>query len=226
MHRLFNRWRAGAVCWIASALLLPVQVLVAQRWPGGYSITENAISDLGVTYCGPFVDGNALVRDVCSPWHLVFNAGVIASGILMVIGAFFLHGWWTGRSGRAGTILMALAGACVIVVGFTPWNLSPDLHDGAAFSQALAQWFAMLLLARAAGPGHFRLLAVVTVVISISGFVSFLAALQGMPVPLLGFGIAERISFDSLTLWTAVAGIVVLASEGRSAEEPPTGSAT
>ena len=49
-----NRHRIGAVAWVATMLLCPVQLAVALRWPRGYSITGNAISDLGVTTCGEF----------------------------------------------------------------------------------------------------------------------------------------------------------------------------
>lgn len=216
---MVDRRRAGAVAWIASALLIPVQVVVALQWPDGYSVAGNAISDLGITGCGPFSDGGSQPREVCSPWHPLFNAAVIASGALIALGAVLLHGRWSGRSGRAGTILMTLAGLCVVVVGFAPWDLHPELHDGAALGQAVVQWLAMILLAVAAGRGLFRGLTIATVAVSIVGLVAFLFALDGAELPGLSFGIAERLSFDTLTLWTAFAGVAVLAGRAGSARD-------
>lgn len=208
---MINRRRAGAIVWIATVIFLPIQVVVAMRWPKGYSLDKNAISDLGVTTCGAIIDGNAPAREACSPWHLTFNLGLIASGILIIVGAVLLHGWWRGRMGRAGTMLMAIAGTCVVVVGLIPWDLNPKLHDTAATGQALAQWLAMALLAVTSTSRIFRRLTIATGIVSIIGFVTFLAALEGARVPLIGMGGAERLSFDSLTLWTFGAGAAVLA---------------
>ena len=205
-----DRWRAGAVAWIASGVLFPVQLVVAVQWPDGYSVVSNAISDLGVTTCGQFSEHGHQVREVCSPWHPVFNAGMIVSGFLIAIGAVLLHGRWEGALGRGGTVLMAFGGLLVAGVGFAPWDTQPGWHDSAAFGQAVAQWVAMCLLAVSAGPGWFRRLTTGTVVVSLVGFVAFLAALEGGEVPGLGFGLAERLSFDTLALWTVLVGVALL----------------
>lgn len=215
-----NRYRAGAVAWMASAVLFPVQLLVALRWPQGYSMTDNAISDLGVTICGQFSEQGKQVRDVCSPWHPLFNAGMVASGVLIMIGAVLLHGWWDSRAGRAGTILMALTGLLVAIVGLAPWDTHPDVHDGAALGQAVAQWLAMGLLAMVAGPGHFRRLTIVALVVSLVGFAAFVAALEGTEVPWLGFGGTERFSFDILSIWTILVGATLLMGRGLRDQAP------
>lgn len=209
-----QRWRIGAALWVASALLLPVQLIVALQWPDGYSVTGNAISDLGVTVCGPFTEGG-VVREVCSPWHVGFNAGMVVSGVLTALGAVLLHGCWSRRTGRVATILMAAVGVCVVAVGFAPWDRHPALHDGAAAAQALLQWAAMILLAVAAGRSVFRWVTIAAVAVSILGFAAFLLALDGAAVPGLSFGIAERLSFDTLTVWTAAVGVAVLVGRGR-----------
>ena len=208
-----QRWRIGAALWVASAVLLPIQLVVAVQWPQGYSVTANAISDLGVTVCRLFTEGGQ-PREVCSPGFAVFNIGMVVSGVLTALGAVLLHGRWSNRSGRAGTILMAVVGVCVVVVGFAPWDLQPGLHDSAAAVQALAQWVAMILLAVSAGRGLFRGLTIATVIISVIGFAAFLLALDGAAIPGLSFGIAERLSFDTLTVWTVAVGVAVLAGRG------------
>lgn len=205
-----DRYRAGAAAWVASAVLIPVQLIVALRWPQGYSLTDNAISDLGVTACGQFSEQGEQVRDVCSPWYPLFNIGMVLCGALVVIGGLLLHGWWNSGSGRAGTILMALSGFFVSIVGLAPWDTHPGVHDVAALGQAVAQWLAMALLAVAAGPGLFRVLSTLALVVSMAGFAGFLAALEGTEVPLLGFGGVERVSFDTLTVWTVLVGTALL----------------
>lgn len=219
-----NRRRTGAAAWVASALLLPAQLLVAARWPEGYSVTANAISDLGVTGCGVYSEQGQQVRDVCSPWHPVFNVAMVASGALIAMGAVLLHGWWGGRSGRSGTALLAVGGLLVAVVGLAPWDIHPGLHDGAALGQAVAQWLAMGLLAAAAGPGAFRRLTLGTAVVSVVGFLAFVAALEGAEVPVVGFGGAERLSFDTLTVWTALVGATLLRSRAAAGVAPSTGA--
>lgn len=215
--------RAGAAAWLASAVILPVQVVVALRWPEGYSLTHNAMSDLGVTSCGQFSEQGQQVRQVCSPWHSLFNAGMVVGGALIATGAVLLHGWWEGRSGRAGTVLMVLCGLLVALAGLAPWDLRPDLHDTAALGQGLAQWLAMVLIAVAAGPGRFRRLTVGAVLVSLAGFAAFVAALEGNALPVLGFGIAERLSFDILALWPVLVGAAILLGHplrGRAADTP------
>lgn len=211
-----GRHRAGAAAWALSAVILPIQALVALGWPNGYSLTRNTISDLGVTVCGEYSEHGQQVREVCSPGHQLFNVGVIASGTLILIGAVLLHGYWARRTGRTGTVLMAIVGAFVIAVGLCPWDASPGLHDGFALLQAAAQWVAMMLIAIAAGTGPFRKVTVAVAILSAASFALFVAALDGHEVPWIGLGGAERLSFDSITLWTALVGVAVLVRVGRA----------
>lgn len=110
---------------------------------------------------------------------------------------------------------MMVVGVSVIAVGLSPWDLYPSFHDGFALLQAAAQWVAMILIAVCAGRGPFRKLTSLALVISVAGFVAFMAALEGLEVPWVGLGGAERLSFDTLTIWTALTGIVLLKARGR-----------
>lgn len=212
-----DRKRAGAVAWVASAVVFPAQLAAALAWPDGYSLRGNAISDLGVTVCGPVTGEGSGPRDVCSPWHAVFNGGMIASGLLIAVGAVLLFGHWRTLSGRAGMVAMAVTGLFVAAVGMVPWDRDPGAHDAAATSQAVSQWVAMGLLAAAAGAGVFRRLTLLALAASVAGFVMFLAALDGAGIPVLGFGGSERLAFDVLALWTALAGAALLARPGHRA---------
>lgn len=206
-----KRHLAGAIAWILSAILIPAQIIVALMWPRGYSLTGNTISDLGVTACAQYAESGQHLREVCSPGFQLFNISMIISGALIVLGALLLHGWWNRRSGRVGTICLAIAGAAVAVVGLAPWDLYPEFHDAFATAQAILQWSAMLLLAIAAGPGAFRRVTVAAAVVSVAGFLLFVSALEGAQIPVLGLGGSERLSFDTLTVWNMCVGIAILA---------------
>lgn len=206
-----KRHQAGAIAWILSAILIPAQIIVALMWPRGYSLTGNTISDLGVTTCGQYAESGQHLREVCSPGFQLFNISMIISGVLILLGALLLHGWWNTRTGRAGTICLAIAGAAVAAVGLAPWDLYPEIHDSFATAQAVLQWSAMLLLAIAAGPGWFRRVTVAATLVSVVGFLLFISALDGAQIPVLGLGGSERLSFDILTAWTMCVGFAVLA---------------
>lgn len=209
-----RRFRIGAVSLIASALVLLIQLVVALRWPDGYSITDNAISDLGVTACGAFSEHGRLVRDVCSPWHRAFNIGMIFSGLAILIGALLSRGFWDRKSGRVGAVFLAVSGVFVSAVGFTPWNVYPDVHDSVATGQAIAQWIAMALIAIALGRGVWRRITIVALAMSLLGFILFVLVLDGVTLPLLGFGGAERLSFDVLSIWVVLPGLAILQVNG------------
>lgn len=203
--------------WIASALQLFVQVTVANTWPDGYSIAHNTISDLGVTTCGPYDAAGIQSRMVCSPQYELFNASLIVMGTLLVVGSVLLwDAWPRRRTGNAGLVLVVLGGLGVAGVGLTPSDLLPALHGPAAFLQAAFQWFAMLVFAFAvpvsAGPSWkaARMVSLALFVISISGFALFLLGSNGVVVLGIEWGIAERSAFDTLTLWSAVLGALLL----------------
>lgn len=216
-----GRHRLGALLWVASLVIIPVQLVVALAWPEGYSVRYNAISDLGVTVCGTFSEQGQQVREVCSPWHDVFNAGLVVSGVCIAVGAALLRGVWIGRGGSAATLLLRLAGLLVAIVGLAPWDTRADLHDLAALGQALAQWAGMAAAAVAAGPGLVRRLTAWALGVSVVGFVAFLAALEGTEIPVLGFGGSERLAFDTLSVWIAAVGLILLSRQRAQALADP-----
>lgn len=208
-----TRTRLGAVLWLLSAILLVGQVIAATAWSDpAYSWTAHAISDLGVTTCGEFSDGGQ-VREVCSPAHLVFNVAMVVGGLLVAAGAALLRWVWGTTATRIAMIFMLLSGLSISTVGLLPWDLEPDLHDLAALAQWIFQVVAMLLLVsllRDSRPGS-KLLAMGTlgcVIISMVGLMIFLSGFES--TTFIGWGLAERLAFDVLTLWTMAAGAHIL----------------
>lgn len=210
-----TRLRCGATLWVLCLLTFPVQVLAASQWPSPYSWPTNLISDLGVTACGTYDAGTRVERYICSPAHLLANGATVTNGILLALGAILLWSAWPGRrTGRAAMVFLALGGLLVAVVGILPWDLQPEGHDVAALAQAAVQWVGMIILATALkGSTPARWASAVTmagVVLSIVGFVLFIDAIGGGPSISLGLGITERLAFDTLTIWGAALGLILL----------------
>lgn len=199
--------RAGALLWILTLAYWPLALLVASRWPERYSWSEHYISDLGATQCGVVVDDGPL-RSVCSPEHGWWNAGIVALGVLTVLGAVLLsRGRRTGE--RVGLLLVMAGGLAVVVTAVVPFDVDKDVHDLAALAQFALQIAGMLVLAftlRTRGRAAFVVLTLLMVVVSVAGFVAFLT--EGHHG--FGVGTVERVAFDALTLWTVVAGLFLV----------------
>ena len=217
-----TRLQWGATLWILGMLTLPAQALAAMLWPQGYSWDSNFISDLGVTECGTFDAGTRVERYICSPGHVLANGSTIVNGACLALGAVLLWSAWPrARTGKVAMAFLASGGLLVMLVGFLPWDVHPEAHDTAALAQAAMQWIGMILLVfalrRNTDVGRAALLTGMSVLVSIIGFALFVDAISGGPALMLGVGFTERIAFDTLTLWGAAVGFILLASTRRKA---------
>ncbi|SCC01299.1 hypothetical membrane protein [Pseudarthrobacter enclensis] len=214
-----SRRRMGATLWVLCLLTFPAQLLAAAQWPEPYSWQGNLISDLGVTGCGIYDAGTRVERYICSPAHLLANGATVANGLLLAAGAVLLWSSWPRpRTGKVAMAFLALGGLLVAVVGVLPWDVEPDGHNAAALAQAVVQWAGMLILAvtlRGSTAGRWAgALTMACVVLSAVGFVLFVGAVGGGPSAPLGLGLTERLAFDTLTVWGAALGLMVLAMPG------------
>ncbi|CEA07960.1 hypothetical protein BN1051_01294 [Arthrobacter saudimassiliensis] len=133
--------------WILCLIAFPAQLAAALQWPRPYSWRANTISDLGVTGCATFDIGTRMERYICSPAHVLANAGTVANGALLALGAVLLWSAWPHRrSGRAAMALVAVSGVLLMLVGFLPWDQQPEAHNLAALAQAPVQWAGMVCL--------------------------------------------------------------------------------
>lgn len=208
-----TRW--GALCWVLCAVTIVPQILAALQWPQAYSWSANLISDLGVTACGTYNVGTDVERAICSPWHLAANASTVANGLLTGAGAVLLFSVWPKlRQGQWAMALLVIGGVLVALVGLLPWDLYPAAHEVVALVQPFFQWAGMILLLLAVrGSARFSGIAVVSlagVAVSVAGFALFLSGVAGGPTLGLGLGAAERLAFDTLTLWSLAAGLLLL----------------
>jgi hypothetical membrane protein len=112
--------RTGAVLLVLGALEFVVVMIVTQLYySSSYSLSTNYISDLGNTSHSPL-------------WYL-FSAGIIALGVLSILGILLL--WNTFPAGGlrvTGLALLLVASACAIVIGFFPENINGGVHSAAS----------------------------------------------------------------------------------------------
>jgi hypothetical membrane protein len=201
---MHDQVRLGAICWLASAQFLLAQLLAHLAAPG-QNLFLYDISLLGISSCGVFSVATSGSADlVCSPLHLVFNAGIVIHGALIILGVWLTRSVWPrDRAASAGLTLLALGGTGAMMVGAYPVDDHMILHIVGAVTAIAAPGFGLLLLAtslRHSMPRMARWTAV-------TGFLVLLAglghALGGYP---LGRGTMERLAVWPQSLWFIGAG--------------------
>ncbi|WP_138444568.1 DUF998 domain-containing protein [Sinomonas susongensis] len=152
----------GAWSAVSVVQFFAAEFVVALHWagPAPYSPTANFISDLGALHCGIHSG-----REVCSPLNWLMNGSFVLQGLGMLLAAVLITSTVLGVAARpdvpspkgltattAVRVLLAAAGAGLVVVGLVPEDSIDALHlTGAGFyfggaSLALvvlgAQWLA------------------------------------------------------------------------------------
>lgn len=206
-----RRVALGAVYWTLSAVFFAGQAIAQAASTRPYSLLTNAISDLGVTACGPFSAG-AYHTDVCSPLHGVMNGTFIVTGVLYALGALSTRPAWPARRlATWGLALIAVAGAGQALVGIFPADVNGGLHTlGALFGiPGLAIGVLLLGLAVRGVVPWLGLLCVAAGVVGVAGFL-LTVAMAGAP-----FGLAERVA-----VYPPAATIVVLGARLLAVRRP------
>jgi len=204
----------GAACWILALHNLAIEPIVAAAWPTPYSYSENAVSDLGITTCGPFENPGRGSVYVCSPRYALWNASLVAFGLLIIAGAILTRrAWPERRSTIVGLTLLAVAGAGVILIGLVPANVNLAVHGIAGLVEFVGQNVAMLVLAVATW-GTQRWLAVFSLVCAAVGLAATVLFFSGQHLG-LGVGGMERLAVNPFAAWLAVVGIWLLCSRWR-----------
>jgi hypothetical membrane protein len=200
----------GALLWLVGAFqFLLVMIAVQLAWTQPYSLSSNAISDLGNTGCGPWPDATSAV--VCSPWHTVFNVSIIVLGLCVVFGSILVKSAFPPRkSALVGLGLFVLSGIGSIGVGAFPENVNLTAHTlsatlalGVGGVTLIVLAYAMLRDTRWNGYRAYTLL---------SGLVSTVAFLLLATHHYLGlgFGGIERLVAAPELLWLLLASIHLL----------------
>jgi hypothetical membrane protein len=192
-------------------VLLVVNLLTELAWPIDYSWASNNISDLGNVGCG-FFDG----RDICSPMHLFFNAGVIVLGCLVGAGVILVRSAW-GRGRRAtlarGCILLAATG--YVLAGVFPADVNLGMHLLAAL---LVMPIANIGLLASGFVRRDSVIWKTRWTARALGAAAFIASYLHFAGPWLGIGKGgmERIAVFTLLFWLGGIGIFLLRTARNS----------
>jgi hypothetical membrane protein len=206
----------GAIVWILAVQFFVAQIVVQSAWVTPFSLTQNFISDLGNTACGPYPPDSGMY--VCSPWHTWMNASFILLGLIILVGAALVRkAFPPGRFRAAGLMLLALAGAGNLAVGFFPEDVNITYHRLGAAAHFILGNLGMVALGIALGRRRLAL-AVYSIV---SGLLGLLATTLFISEHYLSMGIGgmERLAAYPLPLWLIVAGISLVCNV---AAPPPT----
>jgi len=198
----------GGACWALTVVFFIGQAVAQAASTVPYSLWSNYISDLGNTGCGPFALGTYHTV-VCTPLSGVMNAAFVVSGLLTLAGAVGTRPAWPRRRLTAvGLVLLGLAGAGQVLVGFRPENVDISLHGvGALFGIGGGNLGVLLV-----GLGVWRadrLTGVLSVVVGVVGVVAFVL-LGSAPALGLGIGFVERVAVYPLVAWLIGAGAFLL----------------
>src|SRR5699024_12542529 len=95
-----------------------IEYFVIRATTAPYDYLVQPMSDLGVTTCGSETYVLA-TYEICSPYHLLMNWTFTFTGIVIFVGALFLHLCWNdSKLTRVATALLVTYGISYINSGF------------------------------------------------------------------------------------------------------------
>src|SRR5699024_12435228 len=98
--------------------------LVIQTLYNYYDDLVQQMSDLGVITCG-FGTYVLATYEICSPYHLLMNWTFTFTGIVIFVGALFLHQCWNdSKLTRVATALLVTYGISYTTSGIVPADIS------------------------------------------------------------------------------------------------------
>jgi hypothetical membrane protein len=196
---------AGLSLSIAGIAVLMGSITAEALHPSPYTTHADTLSHLGASEPPESV--------VVQPSAGVFDGTMLASGVLILLGAWFAH---RALCCKAVTIPTALLGLGVLGVGIFPLT-SPGMHTGFALLAFFSGGIAMLLSARGT-PSPFRQLWTILGVVSLVAICLGLFVPGGGPVAALGEGGIERWNSYPIVLWLVAFGsFLISTAEDRGA---------
>jgi hypothetical membrane protein len=201
--------RHGAILWFVGVLQFIVAMIVTQLgWNssapyGAYSLQNNYISDLGAVYCGLYSG-----REICSPWHDVFNVSIVLMGVLLILGTLLIRTGFPARASRSlGLGLLMIAGVGAIGVGLSPEDVDLTVHSISALLAFLFGNLALIVLGiamfRDTRWDGFRAFSLFCGLIGLIALGLFLGKAYGP----LGVGGMERLIVAPVLLWALVCSV-------------------
>jgi hypothetical membrane protein len=196
----------GAILYIVGVVIFVLAMIVTQLGYTGtsYSLLNNYISDLGAAHCGIYHSN----LYVCSPWHDVFNVGIVLMGVMLILGTILLRTAFPARGTRTiGLGLLVLAGIGAIGVGLSPEDVDLTVHTISAAIAFILGNLALVVLAfamfRDTRWEGYRAYTLFSGLVGLIAFILFYTKVWGP----LGVGGMERLIVAPLLLWALLVGI-------------------
>lgn len=178
---------AGLLFFLGGSLVILGIMTAEIFYPPGYSVSLNMISSLGST---PPPD--SVIRQ---PAASIFDYSMIASGLLIMLGSYFLH---VAKQRRSLIVAVALMGIGAFGVGIFP-AYHAYIHPLVALLTFLSGGIAAVLSAKIV-TSPFRHIALLLGVVGLS-FLAIGMLLPGSIIPILGKGGTERLVAYPIMLW-------------------------
>jgi hypothetical membrane protein len=194
----------GALLVIAGAVILMGIITAEAVYPATYSTAANAISDLGGTEPPNSV--------VLQPSASIFDASMVVTGLLVLVGSWFVHRAFRRRS---VTVPIAILGAAALGVGLFPGDTGTP-HGLFAMATFISGGVAAITSARVTS-APFRYVSLALGVVPLATLLLYMAFGEGGPMGALGLGGIERWIVYPIVLWvTGFGGYLA----GRAGEAP------
>ncbi|MEU5782290.1 DUF998 domain-containing protein [Micromonospora lupini] len=201
--------RVGALCWVAAVpIFLVASLVTGLRWRDpAYSWAIHNISDLGNAHCG--IWDTTRPRYVCSPWHPLMNAAMLATAVLLAAG--LLLTWrLLGRGGvvRSAQTLLLLAAGGYALAALNPADVDENRHVLGAFLIMGVGNVGLLIAGFAPNTtvlGRWRGLTLAAGLTALAGTVLFVAQ-QGLGI---GVGGMERVAVLPFPVWACCLGALL-----------------
>jgi len=200
-----SRRVAGLLLSLAGVAILMGSITAEALHPGPYTTHADTLSHLGASEPPNSV--------VVQPSAGIFDGTMLASGALILLGAWFAH---RALDRRAVTIPTVLLGLGVLGVGVFPLT-SPGMHTVFAMLAFFSGGIAMLLSARVT-PAPFRQLWTILGIVSLVAISLGVLALDRDPVAALGEGGIERWNSYPIVLWLVAFGSFLISTVAAERE--------
>ena len=192
---------AGALLFLAGVIII-MGIITAETLYPGYSTARNMISDLGATMPPDSI--------VIEPSASIFDASMIAAGLLILFAAFSLH---CESRDRLFTMLLALLGTGVLGIGLFTGRYG-TIHTLLALLAFISGGLVCIAAWRVVRP-PFSWFSVILGVISLSTLGSFYFLSGSGPLMALGPGGLERWVAYPVVLWLTGYGGYLMGEPGR-----------
>jgi hypothetical membrane protein len=185
--------KISGICGILAPTVAFGCILLSITFAPNFSWTDSALSDLGV---------------MPNPTAILFNSGLIISGILAMVFASGLFLVLKGKStGRAGTLLFLLDCLALTAIGVFPEN------TGSMHFYASVAFFALFPLSMFLMTAYFVLtsknrMAVFTFLVSVFAAAVWIVEFWVRYVP--GVAIPETLSAIAASFWGVVTSFIIL----------------